>query len=143
MKYMIMMFGGLGASLADRSPEWIKDMQAVMMRMDRELRESGESEVAGLLALMLLTDAREARIDADGFLVPLAGQDRTRWDLAAIAEGQALLTRTLGTGLLGSYQIQAAIAAVPDEAREADQTDWPQILALYDVLAPGWFRGRS
>jgi predicted RNA polymerase sigma factor len=85
---------------------------------------------------MLLTDARrDARIDADGFLVPLAEQDRTRWDLAAIAEGQALLTRTLGTGLLGPYQIQAAIAAVHDEAGEADRTDWPQILALYDVLA--------
>jgi predicted RNA polymerase sigma factor len=96
----------------------------------------GEGEVAGLLALMLLTDARRAaRTDPDGSIVPLAEQDRARWDTAAIAEGQALLTRTLGAGPVGPYQIQAAIAAVHDEAPQAEQTDWPQILALYDVLA--------
>src|SRR5207249_3237476 len=94
----------------------------------------GEGEVAGLLALMLLTDARRtARTDPDGAIVPLAEQDRTRWDAAAIAEGQTLLTRTLGTGLLGPYQIQAAIAALHDEAHTAEETDWPQILALYNV----------
>jgi RNA polymerase sigma factor (sigma-70 family) len=96
----------------------------------------GESETAGLLALMLLTDARRAaRTDPAGSIVPLAEQDRTRWDSAAIAEGQTLLTRTLGAGLLGPYQIQAAIAAVHDEAGTDEQTDWPQILALYEVLA--------
>jgi predicted RNA polymerase sigma factor len=85
---------------------------------------------------MLLTDARRtARTDSDGSIVPLADQDRSRWDTAAIAEGQTILTRTLGTGLLGPYQIQAAIAAVHDEAHSAEETDWPQILALYDVLA--------
>jgi predicted RNA polymerase sigma factor len=88
------------------------------------------------LALMLLTDARRAaRTDPDGSIMPLAEQDRKLWDAAAIAEGQRLLTRTLGAGPLGPYQIQAAIAAVHDEARVAEETDWPQILALYDVLA--------
>jgi RNA polymerase sigma factor (sigma-70 family) len=100
-----------------------------------------EAEVAGLLALMLLTDARRAaRADPDGRIVPLADQQRNLWDSAAIAEGQAILTRTLGTGPVGPYQLQAAIAALHDEARTADATDWPQILALYDVLttvAPG------
>jgi predicted RNA polymerase sigma factor len=101
----------------------------------------GEAEVAGLLALMLLTDARRAaRSDAEGRIVPLADQQRQRWDSAAIAEGQAILTQTLGTGSVGPYQIQAAIAALHDEAAAAEATDWPQILALYDVLttvAPG------
>ena len=96
----------------------------------------GEGEAAGLLALMLLTDARRAaRTNPDGSIVALAEQDRTRWDPTAIGEGQALLTRTLGAGPIGPYQIQAAIAAVHDEAGTAEQTDWPQILALYDVLA--------
>jgi len=95
-----------------------------------------EAEVAGLLALMLLTDARRAaRTDADGRIVPLADQQRDQWDSAAIAEGQAILTGTLGTGPVGPYQLQAAIAALHDEAPTAEATDWPQILALYDVLA--------
>ncbi|MFC0040854.1 RNA polymerase sigma factor [Actinomadura rayongensis] len=94
-----------------------------------------DGEAAGLLALMLLTDARrDARTDADGLPVPLADQDRTRWDRAAIDEGIALLTRTLPRNTPGPYQVQAAIAAVHDEAPSADATDWPQILALYDVL---------
>jgi len=100
-----------------------------------------EAEVAGLLALMLLTDARRAaRTDADGRIVPLADQRRDQWDSAAIAEGQAILTGTLGTGPVGPYQLQAAIAALHAEAPSAEATDWPQILALYDVLttvAPG------
>ncbi|GAA4464949.1 sigma factor-like helix-turn-helix DNA-binding protein [Phytohabitans houttuyneae] len=96
----------------------------------------GDGEVAGLLALMLLTDARRAaRTDADGALVPLDEQDRSRWDAAAIREGVGLLTAVLGGGPVGPYQLQAAIAAVHDEAPTAAQTDWPQILALYDVLA--------
>lgn len=100
-----------------------------------------EAEVAGLLALLLLTDARRAaRTDDDGWLVPLAEQRRDQWDADLIAEGVALLTRTLGTAPIGPYQLQAAIAAVHDEAGSDEETDWPQILALYDVLehvAPG------
>ncbi|POM26562.1 putative ECF RNA polymerase sigma factor SigI [Actinomadura rubteroloni] len=94
-----------------------------------------DGEAAGLLALMLLTDARrDARADAHGLPVPLAEQDRTRWDRASIDEGIALLTRTLPRNAPGPYQVQAAIAAVHDEAASAEATDWPQILALYDVL---------
>jgi RNA polymerase sigma factor (sigma-70 family) len=114
------------------------DLTTEAIRLTRLLRRllPGETEVAGLLALMLLTDARRAaRTDSDGAIVALADQDRTRWDTTAIAEGQTLLTRTLGAGPVGPYQIQAAIAAIHDEAGIAEQTDWPQILALYDVLA--------
>jgi predicted RNA polymerase sigma factor len=95
-----------------------------------------DGEVAGLLALMRLTDARRrARTTADGELVPLAEQDRTLWDREAIAEGVALISDTLSRGSIGAYQLQAAIAAVHDEAARADETDWPQILALYSLLA--------
>src|SRR5207248_7051459 len=95
-----------------------------------------EAEVAGLLALMLLTDARRtARTGTDGRIVLLADQQRDRWDTAAITAGQAIPTDTPGTGPVGPYQLQAAIAALHDEARTAEATDWPQILALYDVLA--------
>jgi RNA polymerase sigma factor (sigma-70 family) len=94
-----------------------------------------DGEVGGLLALMLLTDARRAaRTGADGELVPLTEQDRTLWDRPAIAEGVALISRTLSKGSIGLYQLQAAIAAVHDEAPRADDTDWPQILALYGLL---------
>ncbi|WP_426503146.1 RNA polymerase sigma factor [Dactylosporangium sp. McL0621] len=119
------------------------DLTAEAVRLARLLYRlvPADAEVAGLLALMLLTDARRAaRTDAAGQLVPLAEQDRGRWDAAAIAEGQALLARTLGSGPVGQYQVQAAIAALHDEAATAAATDWPQILALYDVLhrvAPG------
>ena len=93
------------------------------------------SEVAGLLALMLLTDARRsARTGAGGELIPLDKQDRTRWDQTEISEGIALLTAALSKGSLGIYQIQAAIAAVHDEAARPEDTDWPQILALYELL---------
>ncbi len=88
--------------------------------------------MAGLLALMLLTDARRAAwTRSDGALVPLAEQDRERWDQAAIAEGVALVTSTLSRGRAGPYQVQAAIAALHDEAARAEDTDWPQIRALY------------
>jgi predicted RNA polymerase sigma factor len=91
--------------------------------------------VAGLLALMLLTDARRpARTGPDGALVPLAEQDRSRWNREAIAEGVALITETLPRAPLGPYQLQAAIAAVHDEAPRAEDTDWPQILALFNLL---------
>ena len=119
------------------------DLIAEAIRLTRLLHRllPGEAEAAGLLALMLLTDARRAaRTDADGRIVSLADQRRDLWDTAAIAEGQAILTQTLGSGPVGPYQLQAAIAALHDEATSAAATDWPQILALYDVLtaiAPG------
>jgi RNA polymerase sigma factor (sigma-70 family) len=94
-----------------------------------------DGEVTGLLALMLLTDARRAaRTRPDGSLVPLAEQDRQRWDQAAIAEGVALISAALPRGEVGPYQLQAAIAAVHDEAATMAETDWPQILGLYDLL---------
>jgi RNA polymerase sigma factor (sigma-70 family) len=114
------------------------ELTSEAIRLTRQLRASlpDEGEVAGLLALMLLTDARRsARTGADGSLVPLAEQDRRRWDRAAIAEGVAIIEATLPVATPGPYQLQAAIAAVHDEAADADATDWPQILALYDVLA--------
>jgi RNA polymerase sigma factor (sigma-70 family) len=114
------------------------DLTAEAIRLTRLLHRlvPGEGEVAGLLALMLLTDARRAaRTDAAGSIVPLAEQRRELWDAVAITEGIALVTRTLGTVLLGPYQLQAAIAALHDEAPTAEGTDWPQILALYNVLA--------
>src|SRR6266511_3706802 len=99
----------------------------------RLMPENGE--VTGLLALMLLTDARRpARTGPDGELVPMAEQDRSRWNAAQIAEGVALLTDALPRGPTGPYQLQAAIAAVHDEAPSAEATDWPQILVLYELL---------
>ena len=94
-----------------------------------------DGEVTGLLALMLLIDARRpARINAAGELITLTEQDRTKWDHGLIAEGVALINRAVGKGAVGEYQIQAAIAAVHDQAPRADDTDWPQILALYGLL---------
>ncbi|HEX5995875.1 MAG TPA: sigma-70 family RNA polymerase sigma factor [Jiangellales bacterium] len=113
------------------------DLTAEAIRLARMVHAMlpEEAEVAGLLALMLLTDARRAaRTDENGSLVPLPEQRRELWDRALIAEGTALLTRTLGAGPVGPYQVQAAIAAVHDEAPSADETDWPQILALYETL---------
>jgi len=108
------------------------------IRLARELHRllPGDGEVAGLLALLLLTDARRpARSRPDGSLVPLAEQDRSSWDAAAIAEGVALITSALARAPIGPYQLQAAIAAVHDEAARADDTDWRQILVLYELLA--------
>ena len=113
------------------------ELTAEAIRLVRELHRlvPGDGEVAGLLALMLLTDARrQARTAPDGSLVPLSEQDRTLWDADAIAEGVALVTRALSNGPLGPYKLQAAIAAVHDEAPSAEATDWAQILALYTVL---------
>jgi len=96
---------------------------------------SDDPEVTGLLALMLLTDARRAaRTGAHGELIPLMEQDRSVWDQAEIAEGIELLTAALSKGRIGAYQLQAAIAAVHDEAPRPEDTDWPQILALYEQL---------
>ncbi len=114
------------------------DLTAEAIRLGRALhaRLPAEGEVAGLLALMLLTDARRpARLRPDGALVPLDEQDRGRWDRAAIAEGTALLDAVLPTAVPGPFQLQAAIAAVHDEAERAVDTDWWQILGLYDLLA--------
>ena len=113
------------------------DLTTEAIRLTRLLHRMlpGDGEVAGLLALMLLTDARRAaRSDEDGSLVPLAEQRRELWDAAQIEEGVTLITETLGTTPVGPYQLQAAIAAVHDEAATAEATDWPQILALYEVL---------
>ncbi len=107
------------------------------IRLTRELRRArpDDDEVAGLLALMLLTDARRAaRIDADGGLVPLADQDRGRWDVGAVAEGVSLVEQVLPRGPVGPFQLQAAIAAVHDEAPTWADTDWLQITMLYRML---------
>jgi len=108
------------------------------IRLTREVRRllPDDGEVAGLLALMLLTDARRpARTRLDGSLVPLAEQDRSTWNQALIAEGADLITTSLASTAVGPFQIQAAIAALHAEATQAHDTDWPQILALYDLLA--------
>ena len=114
-----------------------RDLANEAIRLTRALHHAlpQDGEVAGLLALMLLTDARRsARTGPHGELIPLAEQDRALWDRRAIAEGVALITATLSMGSIGSYQLQAAIAAVHDEASRAEDTDWQEILALYGVL---------
>jgi RNA polymerase sigma factor (sigma-70 family) len=119
------------------------ELTSQAIRLTRQLRQRlpEDGEVAGLLALMLLTDARRpARTRPDGALVPLAEQDRSRWNGEAIAEGVALITQALATAPIGPYQLQAAIAAVHDEAVRFEDTDWDQILGLYELLdrlAPG------
>jgi predicted RNA polymerase sigma factor len=115
------------------------DLSREAIRLARWLHRllPDDREVAGLLALMLLTEARRpARTSPGGELVPLAEQERSRWDQALIAEGVALVTGALAAGgkAVGPYQLQAAIAALHDEAKDVDATDWPQILALYDLL---------
>jgi len=113
------------------------ELSSEAIRLARALLKllPNESEVAGLLALMLLTDARRpARTGPDGELIPLDKQDRTLWDEGAITEGVALISATLSKGMIGPYQLQAAIAAVHDEAKQSEDTDWPQILALYGLL---------
>jgi len=113
------------------------DLSSEAIRMARAVHQllPDHEEAAGLLALMILTDARRAaRTGPDGELIPLDEQDRTRWDAAAITEGVALISRALSRGAVGVYQLQAAIAAVHDEAARHEDTDWPQILALYGLL---------
>ncbi|MET9345463.1 RNA polymerase sigma factor [Streptomyces termitum] len=115
----------------------VPELSSEAIRLARLLHRlvPDDEETAGLLALMLLTDARRpARTDPHGALVPLADQDRGRWDAALIAEGVGLISRTLPRGRVGPYQLQAAVAAVHDEAESAEATDWPQILALYTLL---------
>jgi RNA polymerase sigma factor (sigma-70 family) len=113
------------------------DLSREAIRLTRIVQglQPNDTEVAGLLALMLLTDARRrARTSSAGELIPLAQQDRELWDKQQIAEGVALISAALPRGSLGPYQVQAAIAAVHDEALRAEDTDWPQILALYNLL---------
>jgi RNA polymerase sigma factor (sigma-70 family) len=113
------------------------DLTAEALRLTRDLHRllPEEGEVAGLLALMLLTEARRStRVGTGGALVPLDEQDRSRWDRALIEEGTDLVAATLPCGPVGPYQVQAAIAAVHSEARSMIETDWPQIRGLYDVL---------
>ncbi|WP_433211819.1 RNA polymerase sigma factor [Dactylosporangium sp. CS-047395] len=132
--YLIFNEGYTASSGAELSRS---DLTAEAIRLTREVHRvlPDDGEVAGLLALMLLTDARRpARTLPDGTLVPLAEQDRSRWVRAMIDEGTALITRTLPRGPAGPYQLQAAIAAVHDEAGDAAGTDWPQIVVLYQLL---------
>jgi RNA polymerase sigma factor (sigma-70 family) len=119
------------------------DLTAGAIRLTRQLHDRlpDDGEVAGLLALMLLTDARRpARTRPDGALVPLPQQDRSLWDAPSIAEGTELITSALASAPIGPLQLQAAIAAVHDEAVRPEDTDWRQILMLYELLdsiAPG------
>jgi predicted RNA polymerase sigma factor len=113
------------------------ELTAEAIRLTRTVRRllPADGEVAGLLALMLLTDARRpARLGTDGELVPLAEQDRSRWGGASIAEGLEVITEALARAPLGPYQLQAAIAAVHAEASRAEDTDWPQIVELCRLL---------
>jgi RNA polymerase sigma factor (sigma-70 family) len=113
------------------------DLSSEAIRLTRAVHTllPDDGEIAGLLALMLLTDARRAaRTGPSGELIPLDEQDRGLWDQRAISEGVALVSATLSRGSIGEYQLQAAIAAVHDEAARVEDTDWPQILALYGLL---------
>jgi len=113
------------------------ELSAEAIRLMRQVHAllPDDPEVTGLLALMLLTDARRhARTGPSGELVPLDEQDRSLWDRDQIVEGVALVEQALGQGAAGEYQLQAAIAALHDDARSHDETDWPQILSLYTLL---------
>jgi len=113
------------------------ELSAEAIRLTRVVHRlmPDDVEVTGLLALMVLTDARSpARTAPDGALIPMAEQDRTRWNSGDIAEGVALISHALPRGTPGPYQLQAAIAAIHDEAPSAEATDWPQIVALYELL---------
>lgn len=121
--------GGPDLQRADLSDEAIRLARMLHAQLP------DDAEVAGLLALMLLTAARrDARTGPHGELIPLDEQDRTRWNRASIAEGTALVEHAFSRGAVGPYQLQAAIAALHDEAARVEDTDWPQILALYGVL---------
>ena len=132
--YLIFNEGYTASSGTDlHSAELTTEAIRLVRGVRRLLPEDGE--VAGLLALMLLTDARRlARTDADGALIPLAEQDRSKWNKEAIVEGEALVSDALAHSQLGPYQVQAAIAAVHGTAERAEDTDWAQIVALYQVL---------
>ncbi|HLS44010.1 MAG TPA: sigma-70 family RNA polymerase sigma factor, partial [Ornithinicoccus sp.] len=112
------------------------DLAAEAIRLTRELAtDAAEPEIAGLLALMLLHHARrDSRFTAEGAVVPLAEQDRSRWDTDMVSEGVGILQRALARDRLGEFQAQAAIAALHADAPSADETDWPQIVSWYDAL---------
>jgi predicted RNA polymerase sigma factor len=113
------------------------DLSTEAIRLARELRAllPADGEVEGLLALMLLTDARrEARTGPEGELIPLDEQDRSKWHQSSLREGTELAERAIARGSVGPYQLQAAIAALHGEAARLEDTDWPQILALYGLL---------
>ena len=113
------------------------DLSAEAIRLTRMVHSllPDDAEVTGLLALMLLTEARKpARTGPDGGLIPMAEQDRSRWDAGRIAEGVALISDALPRGPTGPYQLQAAITAIHDESPNAEATDWAQIIALYELL---------
>jgi RNA polymerase sigma factor (sigma-70 family) len=136
MQVLYLIFNeGYTASAGQRLLRGELTLEAI--RLTRTIHEllPDDGEVAGLLALMLLTEARRAaRTRPDGSLVPLAEQDRGRWDQDLIREGVALVSDALSNTRLGPYQLQAAIAAVHDEAPTVDETDWKQVLALYELL---------
>jgi RNA polymerase sigma factor (sigma-70 family) len=132
--YLIFNEGYAGSTGRELQRTELSDEAIRLTRMAHRLLPD-DGEVDGLLALMLLIDARRpARTDRAGELIPLAEQDRTLWDQELIAEGTALLDAASGKGAPGEYRLQAAIAAVHDRARHPDETDWAQILALYGLL---------
>ena len=137
LKVLYLMFNEGYASTAGEDLVRV-DLATEATRLTRMLAAAvpGDGEVTGLLALMLLTDARRpARTGPVGELVPLAEQDRSLWNREQIAEGVLLVTRAMAGGVVGEYQLQAAIAAAHDTASSAEQTDWKQILSLYELLA--------
>jgi len=126
---------GYASSVGARLQRLDLTREAIRLTRSAKALLPDDAEVAGLLSLMLLTDARRAaRTGPDEELIPLDKQDRTLWDRAEIEEGIELMTDALSKGSVGMYQLQAAIAAVHDEAVRAEDTDWPQILALYELL---------
>ena len=126
---------GYSGSAGEQSQRLDLAQEAIRLTRSARALLAEDAEVAGLLALMLLTDARRrARTGPNGELIPLDKQERSLWNQAEIAEGTALLSFALTKGSVGLYQLQAAIAAVHDEAASAEDTDWPQILALYELL---------
>ena len=129
---------GYASSIGSHLQRFDLAREAIRLTRNTKALLPDNAEVAGLLALMLLTDARRAaRTGPDEELIPLDEQDRSLWDRLEISEGIELLTVALSRGSIGLYQLQAAIAAVHDEAGRAEDTDWPQILALYELLKPG------
>ena len=132
--YLIFSEGYAAASGAELTRTDLTD-EAIRLTRELHLMLPDDGEVTGLLALMLLTEARRpARTAADGTLIPLAEQDRGTWNQAHVTEGVALVSDALTRTRLGQYQLQAAIAAVHDEAADTESTDWVQILGLYALL---------
>ena len=136
MRVLYLIFNeGYVASSGDRLHRVELTHEAIRLTRQLHRARPAEGEVKGLLALMLLTEARRrSRSDVDGALVPLSLQDRSLWNGTLIREGVALISEALKATPIGEYQLQAAIAAIHDEAKAASDTDWPQILVLYDLL---------